>query len=179
MSTCTEHCSQVTNLPMASPEVVEVVTAPKSRSLFTAEQSRSEEDNDISMKSELGTKDGQLPPVVTSLAECLHRCSHCSHVFEHQCDQHCTSTIKEELNQQQCDSSQAKNEWIKLNVGGTCFQTTRTTLCSDRNSFFYRLCQEDNFLKSDKVILCSYSGSSLNTINSFNSTTDRTKMEHT
>ncbi|KAH8036509.1 hypothetical protein HPB51_000774 [Rhipicephalus microplus] len=48
-------------------------------------------------------------------------------------------------------SKQAKNtQWVKLNVGGTCFLTTRTTLCRDPKSFLYRLCQEDPELDSDK-----------------------------
>lgn len=43
-----------------------------------------------------------------------------------------------------------KSEWIRLNVGGHHFLTTRTTLCRDPKSFFFRLCQEDNNLASDK-----------------------------
>ncbi len=43
------------------------------------------------------------------------------------------------------------DEWVKLNVGGTMFMTTRTTLCRDPKSFLYRLCQEDPDLNSDKV----------------------------
>jgi len=38
-----------------------------------------------------------------------------------------------------CDRNK---EWIRLNVGGTYFLTTRATLCKDPNSFFSRLCQE-------------------------------------
>ncbi|XP_017776097.1 PREDICTED: BTB/POZ domain-containing protein KCTD5 [Nicrophorus vespilloides] len=41
-------------------------------------------------------------------------------------------------------------QWVKLNVGGTCFLTTKTTLSRDPNSFLYRLIQEDSDLISDK-----------------------------
>jgi len=49
-----------------------------------------------------------------------------------------------------------KSEWIKLNVGGRHFLTTKTTLCRDPKSFLYRLCQEDGCLASDKVSLHSF-----------------------
>lgn len=42
-------------------------------------------------------------------------------------------------------------QWVKLNVGGTYFLTTKTTLARDPNSFLYRLVQEDSDLISDTV----------------------------
>lgn len=44
-----------------------------------------------------------------------------------------------------------KNEWVKLNVGGTTFMTTRTTVGRDPQSFLYRLIQEEPDLNTDKV----------------------------
>ena len=46
----------------------------------------------------------------------------------------------------------SKEEWVKLNVGGTVFLTTKTTLCREKGSFLARLCQEDPDLPSLKVI---------------------------
>lgn len=43
------------------------------------------------------------------------------------------------------------NQWVKLNVGGKCFLTTKTTLSRDPNSFLSRLIQEDSDLISDRV----------------------------
>lgn len=43
------------------------------------------------------------------------------------------------------------SKWIRLNVGGTYFLTTRQTLCRDPKSFLYRLSQADPELDSDKV----------------------------
>ncbi|XP_015904728.1 BTB/POZ domain-containing protein KCTD5 [Parasteatoda tepidariorum] len=48
------------------------------------------------------------------------------------------------------EKANRKTQWVRLNVGGTYFLTTKTTLCRDPNSFLYRLCQEDPDLNSDK-----------------------------
>ncbi|KAM4716243.1 LOW QUALITY PROTEIN: BTB/POZ domain-containing protein KCTD5 [Anableps anableps] len=42
------------------------------------------------------------------------------------------------------------SKWIRLNVGGTYFLTTRQTLCRDPKSFLFRLSQADPELDSDK-----------------------------
>ena len=56
------------------------------------------------------------------------------------------------VNDNKTDSRSArKDAWVKLNVGGTLFQTTRTTLSRDPKSFLYRLFQDDPDLNSDKV----------------------------
>lgn len=49
----------------------------------------------------------------------------------------------------------SKDEWVKLNVGGTVFLTTKTTLCREKGSFLARLCLDDPDLPSLKV-LCLY-----------------------
>lgn len=55
-----------------------------------------------------------------------------------------------------CNKFGLESKWVKLNVGGTYFVTTRSTLCRDTKSFLCRLCQEDPSLESDKV--CLHSG---------------------
>jgi len=42
-------------------------------------------------------------------------------------------------------------QWVRLNVGGTVFLTTKTTLARDPKSFLCRLCQEESELISDRV----------------------------
>lgn len=51
------------------------------------------------------------------------------------------------VNNSKCSNKQ----WVRLNVGGTIFLTTKTTLARDPKSFLYRLCQEDSDLISDRV----------------------------
>ncbi|XP_038847246.1 BTB/POZ domain-containing protein KCTD5 isoform X2 [Salvelinus namaycush] len=47
-------------------------------------------------------------------------------------------------------TSNGVSKWVRLNVGGTYFLTTRQTLCRDPKSFLYRLSQADPDLDSDK-----------------------------
>jgi len=41
------------------------------------------------------------------------------------------------------NSLSSKPEWVRLNVGGKEFVSTKTTLCKNAQSFFYKLCQDD------------------------------------
>lgn len=43
-----------------------------------------------------------------------------------------------------------RSKWVRLNVGGTLFLTTRQTLCREQKSFLCRLCQGEE-LQSDRV----------------------------
>ncbi|KAG7460253.1 hypothetical protein MATL_G00219340 [Megalops atlanticus] len=47
-------------------------------------------------------------------------------------------------------SEKPGSRWVRLNVGGTYFVTTKQTLSRDPKSFLYRLCQDDPDLDSDK-----------------------------
>lgn len=50
-----------------------------------------------------------------------------------------------------CSNCAARTQsWIRLNVGGRLFLTTKHTLSRDENSFFARLIQEDPDLPTDK-----------------------------
>ncbi|XP_069764118.1 BTB/POZ domain-containing protein KCTD5-like isoform X2 [Narcine bancroftii] len=48
------------------------------------------------------------------------------------------------------EGREPNNKWVRLNVGGTHFLTTRQTLCREEKSFLYRLCQEEGELLSDR-----------------------------
>ncbi|KAF6199876.1 hypothetical protein GE061_006174 [Apolygus lucorum] len=62
-----------------------------------------------------------------------------------------TETDSVEFDEHPCNISQrGSKQWVKLNVGGTYFLTTKTTLSRDPNSFLYRLCKEDSDLISDR-----------------------------
>lgn len=52
-------------------------------------------------------------------------------------------------------TKQGSNQWVRLNVGGSIFLTTKTTLSRDPNSFLARLIQDSDLI-SDKV-RCFYS----------------------
>jgi len=47
-------------------------------------------------------------------------------------------------------SSSLRKEWVRLNVGGTLFMSTKTTLCKDPKSFLCRICQDETDLGSEK-----------------------------
>ncbi|XP_075441024.1 BTB/POZ domain-containing protein KCTD2 [Ascaphus truei] len=47
-------------------------------------------------------------------------------------------------------TGRAGGKWVRLNVGGTCFVSTKQTLSREPKSFLYRLCQEEPELGSDK-----------------------------
>lgn len=43
------------------------------------------------------------------------------------------------------------SEWIKLNVGGIIYQTTKLTLMKDQNSMIYRMFSENELMEPGKM----------------------------
>ena len=62
-----------------------------------------------------------------------------------------TENSEKLVSQDSVNSVSRRDEWIKLNVGGTTFMTTRTTLSKDPKSFLFRLIQDEPDLNTDKV----------------------------
>jgi hypothetical protein len=54
---------------------------------------------------------------------------------------HNRNRITNQLSEEKLISCKA--EWVRLNIGGQYFVTTKTTLCKNPHSFFYKLCQDD------------------------------------
>lgn len=50
----------------------------------------------------------------------------------------------------------SRDDWVKLNIGGTVFMTTISTLSREKGSFLYRLCQDGTDLPSLKVSLFDF-----------------------
>ena len=50
-------------------------------------------------------------------------------------------------------SIKKETEWVRLNIGGQYFVTTKTTLCKNAHSFFFKLLQDNPSvgLTTDKV----------------------------
>ena len=48
----------------------------------------------------------------------------------------------------------SRSEWVRLNVGGRTFLTSRATLTKDPQSFLARIANEETDLGSDKVGIC-------------------------
>lgn len=78
-------------------------------------------------------------------------------------------------------SKTSGKNWVKLNVGGTAFLTTKQTLWRHPDSFLHRLCAEDPDLPSDKVVaVCClsllYISDVTLSVSKFDISSHRTKM---
>lgn len=65
------------------------------------------------------------------------------------------TTTTENSSNNNNNSNSNKAEWVRLNIGGKLFVSTKTTLCKNPNSFFFKLLQDDPSigLTTDKVII--------------------------
>lgn len=74
-------------------------------------------------------------------------------------------------------SKQGSNQWVRLNVGGTCFLTTKTTLSRDPNSFLARLIQDSDLISDQVSANFGSLNNYLNFVNLVIAIVDRMKLE--
>ena len=65
------------------------------------------------------------------------------------------ANVVESRNDLSLKSKANQASWVKLNVGGQIFLTTKTTLTKEPNNFLSRLCNEEADLPTDRVSSCS------------------------
>lgn len=58
-------------------------------------------------------------------------------------ENHCSSNNEHLSKPRGSKEFNGKTEWVRLNIGGQYFVTTKTTLCKNAQSFFYKLLQDD------------------------------------
>lgn len=61
------------------------------------------------------------------------------------------ANVVENSNDSSSKSKSNQASWVKLNVGGQTFLTTKTTLTKEPNNFLCRLCNEEADLPTDRV----------------------------
>ena len=61
------------------------------------------------------------------------------------------ANVAENWNDLSLKSKSNQTSWVKLNVGGQIFLTTKTTLTKEPNNFLCRLCNEEADLPTDRV----------------------------
>lgn len=76
----------------------------------------------------------------------MHACAWENHFQQHQQQQQQPAPPSSSSS----TSSSSRGKWVRLNVGGTIFLTTKQTLCREQKSFLCRLCLGEE-LQSDRV----------------------------
>jgi len=105
----------------------------------------------MSLSSRSSTPSESVPRSITSSVGSTSADQNLVHLTNGSANRVMDTSVTNSNSNSNAATSSAAGQWVRLNVGGTYFLTTKTTLCRDPKSFLFRLCQDDSDLISYKV----------------------------